>query len=79
MNDDQNLIQKSKDIFTQSLASVSGGAAKNDWLVIAHDIHFETAYNLTSFMLRTAKAQGYRLVTLGECLGDPKENWYRSG
>jgi chitin deacetylase len=78
MNDDPALIQQSKDIVTDSLASVSGGAAENDWLVIAHDIHYQTAYNLTEFMLRTMLAQGYRPVTLGECLDDPKKNWYRS-
>jgi hypothetical protein len=78
MYDDPNLIQLSKDIFTQKLASVSGGAANNDWLVIAHDIHYQTAYNLTEFMLQTLLAQGYKPVTIGECLGDPKENWYRS-
>jgi hypothetical protein len=29
-------------------------------------------------MLQTLQAKGYRAVTVGECLGDPEENWYRS-
>ncbi|KZZ91693.1 polysaccharide deacetylase [Moelleriella libera RCEF 2490] len=33
--------------------------------------------NLTSFMVQVARQRGYRLVTIGECLGDPRQNWYR--
>jgi hypothetical protein len=29
-------------------------------------------------MLQTLQAKGYRAVTVGECLGDPEANWYRS-
>jgi len=47
------------------------------WLSIAHDIHEQTAMNLTQFMLETLTAKGYRAVTVGECMGDPKANWYR--
>ena len=28
-------------------------------------------------MLETMTKKGYKMVTLGECLGEPKENWYR--
>ncbi|KAI4687419.1 hypothetical protein J4E81_008270 [Alternaria sp. BMP 2799] len=44
---------------------------------IAHDIHEQTAKNLTGYMIETMKAKGYKLVTLGECLGEPQTNWYR--
>lgn len=45
---------------------------------IAHDIHQQTAQNLTGYMIQTMQAKGYKLVTLGECLGEPEANWYRS-
>lgn len=28
-------------------------------------------------MLKAIKEKGYKAVTVGECLGDAKENWYR--
>lgn len=33
---------------------------------------------LAEFMIRATKEEGFQLVTLGECLGDDKENWYRN-
>ncbi|QSS53029.1 chitin deacetylase [Histoplasma capsulatum var. duboisii H88] len=74
-NDSPYLIQASKDIFDYALASAKpyGGPL----LVIAHDVHKQTVYNLTSHMLDGIYAAGYRAVTLGECLGDDPENWYR--
>ncbi len=44
---------------------------------IAHDIHQQTAQNLTGYMIKTMQDKGYKLVTLGECLGEPEANWYR--
>jgi hypothetical protein len=34
--------------------------------------------NLTEYMLSTLTQLGYKAVTVGDCLGDPKENWYRT-
>ena len=28
-------------------------------------------------MIDKARSQGYKLVTVGNCLGDPESNWYR--
>lgn len=50
---------------------------KDDFLVIAHDIQELTATRLTAFMLKTMQDKGFRGVTVGECLNDPRENWYR--
>lgn len=47
-------------------------------IVLAHDTHEETVHELAGFMIREAKRRGFELVTLGECLGDDKENWYRN-
>lgn len=72
-------IQKSKDWFKGNITANNAKPATNDWLGIAHDIHELTAYNLTEYMLKTLTDLGYKAVTMGECLNDPKENWYRGG
>ena len=69
-------IQTSKDIVAQFFAGQQSAAF--DALSIGHDIHFQTVYNLTEFMLQTVSQQGYKFVTVGECLNDPAENWYRT-
>lgn len=72
--DDATLIQTSKNIFS---TAVSSDAVHNSYIPLAHDIHYQTVVNLTSYMINTLRARGYTPVTVGECLGDPRENWYR--
>lgn len=36
-----------------------------------------TVESLASFMIDTAEREGLELVTLGACMNDPMENWYR--
>jgi peptidoglycan/xylan/chitin deacetylase (PgdA/CDA1 family) len=76
--DDPNKIQNSKNYFSGNLTQGGATAVDSDWLVIGHDIHEQTVYNLTDYMLSTLTKAGYRAVTVGECLGDPVENWYRT-
>jgi len=77
--DSPSLIQNSKNWFrgniTQGGATGTSGAK---WLEISHDIHEQTANNLTDYMLSTLRGLGYTAVTVGECLNDPAANWYRS-
>ncbi|KAK2001398.1 polysaccharide deacetylase [Colletotrichum falcatum] len=75
MYDSPETIQTAKDRFS---SGVSTNTAANSYIELSHDVHYQTVFNLTQFMIDTAKARGYRLVTVGECLNDPKENWYRS-
>ncbi|KAJ5894742.1 hypothetical protein N7495_006433 [Penicillium taxi] len=75
-NDDPALIQRSKDIFDKSLHSAN--PLTRSWLVIAHDAHEQTVYNLTEHMLKTIFRLGFRPVTVGDCLQDPRDNWYRN-
>jgi peptidoglycan/xylan/chitin deacetylase (PgdA/CDA1 family) len=70
-------IQVAKNNFANAVNP--SNPANDAFLAIAHDIHQTTAQNLTEFMLQTLTAKGYRAVTVGECLGDPKANWYRTG
>ncbi|KAL5343538.1 hypothetical protein BJX70DRAFT_393596 [Aspergillus crustosus] len=74
-HDSPDKIQGSKDIFDENLAR--GKLTHKSWLVIAHDVHEQTVHNLTKHMLTRLQADGYRAVTVGECLGDPQKNWYR--
>ncbi|KAK7535987.1 chitin binding protein [Phyllosticta citribraziliensis] len=71
-----DLIQNAKDNFDKGLAG--GSPSTSEYLAIAHDIHEQTVRNLTEYMLIQLTNQGYRAVSVGECLGDPKANWYRS-
>ncbi|KAF2667914.1 glycoside hydrolase/deacetylase [Microthyrium microscopicum] len=50
----------------------------NSWLSVSHDIDYETSYDLTEFMLKTFTTAGFNMTTIGDCLGDPKANWYRT-
>ncbi|KAK2063852.1 glycoside hydrolase/deacetylase [Colletotrichum caudatum] len=70
LHDSQTGIQKSKEIVDQSIKAKP--APSDNFLVIGHDIHRQTVYNLTEYILQ--KFQGRKLVTIGECLGDPKGN-----
>ncbi|KAF2417122.1 glycoside hydrolase/deacetylase [Tothia fuscella] len=69
-------VQVPKDNFLGNLSMNANG--QGDWLAIAHDIHEQTARNLTEYMLAVLVWKGYKAVTVGECLGDAKENWYRA-
>ncbi|KAH9433152.1 hypothetical protein MCOR02_007817 [Pyricularia oryzae] len=65
-------LQASKNKFQEGMSQ-----SPKSWVALAHDIHELTANSITPFMIDTAKSKGYKFVTMGECLGDPRENWYR--
>lgn len=69
-------IQNSKDNVDRAMAGTSPNS--RSFLSIAHDIHPQTSNDLAPYMVRRFAEAGYRMVTLGECLGDPAGNWYRS-
>ncbi|KAH7399207.1 hypothetical protein DE146DRAFT_526203 [Phaeosphaeria sp. MPI-PUGE-AT-0046c] len=71
-------IQVAKDNFKRILDQTQGGPSSGDRLAIAHDIHEATALSLTGYMLEYLKSKGYRGVTMGECMGEPEANWYRT-
>lgn len=75
-NDSPLLIQNAKNNFLTKIAPSNSNT--DAFMVIGHDIHQQTAQNLTAFMLDSLIAKGYKAVTVGKCLGDPEENWYRS-
>lgn len=71
-------IQVAKNNFKNKIDTTVGGPASGHRLAIAHDIHEQTALNLTGYMLEYLKSKGYRGVTMGECMGEPEANWYRT-
>jgi peptidoglycan/xylan/chitin deacetylase (PgdA/CDA1 family) len=46
-------------------------------IALTHDTKFFTADKLVPHMLAKLKERGLKGVTIGKCLGDPTENWYR--
>jgi len=71
-------IQIAKNNFLGNITKTGTTAQDSQWLSIGHDILEQTANNLTGYMLETITKLGYKAVTVGECLGDPKKNWYRA-
>lgn len=74
-NDDAALIQKSRDIWDERVEDLD--PRSSSVLQIEHDPVFHSVYSLTTHMLESLFRNGFKAVTVGECLGDPKENWYR--
>ena len=75
-------IKTSMNIFDDAVVPVTAdrdGGVERGYISLAHDVHRWTVESLAEHMLTTAKERGYRLVTVGECLGDDKGNWYRDG
>lgn len=73
-NNTPDSIVTAKNTFSNALAAGSSGSS---FLVLAHDVHEQTATKLTPHMLEKIKEKGYRAVTVGECLGDSAANWYK--
>ncbi|KUJ20039.1 glycoside hydrolase/deacetylase [Mollisia scopiformis] len=76
LNDSPTLIQNSKNIWDAAIAQIN--AATGNYLEIEHDIHYQTVYNLTNYILASMYANGFQSVSVGTCLGDPSANWYRN-
>lgn len=76
LNDSPSLIQDSKDIWDAAMEDANSDVDK--FLQIEHDPVYQTVYNLTDYILESLTRNGFRAVTVGECLDDPKSNWYRT-
>jgi peptidoglycan/xylan/chitin deacetylase (PgdA/CDA1 family) len=75
MYDDPWQIENAKQNFADALSG--GDPSTTSFISLAHDIKSQTVQSLAQYMIETARAKGYRLVTVGECLGEPASNWYR--
>ncbi|KAG0284109.1 hypothetical protein BGZ96_011522 [Linnemannia gamsii] len=45
-------------------------------IVLQHEVNQVTALQVAPMAIDLALVSGYKVVTVGECLGDPKSNWY---
>lgn len=75
LHDSPETIQRSKDIWDEAVEGADPESTR--WLQIEHDTVEQSVHNLTEHMLGSLSRNGFRSVTVGECLGDPSENWYR--
>lgn len=66
----------SQQIFLNLIGSTK--PATGSWIPLSHDIHNNTVHGYVQFMIDNLRNQGYTTATMGECLGDPKANWYRN-
>jgi peptidoglycan/xylan/chitin deacetylase (PgdA/CDA1 family) len=73
MHNDPDDIGSAMENFSRALDERQWG---DSFLVLSHDSLRTTAESLVPYMLMEIKQRGYRAVTVGECLGDPAENWY---
>ncbi|PQK16025.1 hypothetical protein BB8028_0006g03470 [Beauveria bassiana] len=68
-------IRLSKERFEKAL---SRDASRNSYITLAHDVHYQTVVTLTGYMIELSRERGYKLTTVGDCLNDPRRNWYRT-
>ncbi|KAH8675050.1 polysaccharide deacetylase family protein [Ilyonectria robusta] len=70
-NDSPDAISESIRLFNADLDA--GGS-----IALAHDVHEQTVVSLAPAMIASVRERGLRAVTVGECLDDPQDNWYRT-
>lgn len=75
-NDWKGDYDAARQTFSQAIQQGQGDGSGGK-IVLAHDIHDRTVHELAAYMIEEARDAGFRLVTVGECMGDPKQNWYR--
>ncbi|PVI05812.1 carbohydrate esterase family 4 protein [Periconia macrospinosa] len=62
----------------QFLTSISSApSSESSWIAVLHETHERTVHGLTQWMIDRGREQGYEFATMGECMADPEENWYR--
>ncbi|KAI9373913.1 hypothetical protein BJX61DRAFT_551901 [Aspergillus egyptiacus] len=68
---DENAINVSYQKFVNELDA--GGS-----IVLSHDLYYWTGYSLLERMLIEISERGLTATTVGDCLGEPLDEWYRS-
>ncbi|KAJ2897891.1 putative peptidoglycan-N-acetylglucosamine deacetylase [Zalerion maritima] len=77
LHNTEQAIQTSRDIWDARVEPA--GPEMTQFLHIEHDPVYWSVYSLTEHMLESIKTNGWRAVTVGDCLEDSPENWYRAG
>ncbi|KAM0263148.1 hypothetical protein ACHAQJ_001301 [Trichoderma viride] len=76
LHDSEEDIEISKGIVDKAFEGID--SENHSFLHIEHDTVYETVSTLVAYTIEALYHAGFRPVTVGECLGDPEENWYRS-
>ena len=74
LNPTPSQIQNSKDV----VAAYMNKSSALDYLSVQHDIQQQSVTNLSSYYFSLIQNRGWKGVTVGDCMNDPKENWYRT-
>ncbi|RFN49863.1 chitin deacetylase [Fusarium flagelliforme] len=64
--------------FPEAVKEFGQGLAAGGSIVLMHDVHKNTVENIVPRIIDAVLESGKKAVTVGECLGDPEANWYRS-
>ncbi|KAH0491983.1 hypothetical protein TgHK011_003383 [Trichoderma gracile] len=76
LHDDDEAIEDSKEIVRDKFDNADPDT--DSFLHIEHDTVAHTVSTLISYTISQLFEAGFTPVTVGECLGDPYEFWYRS-
>ncbi|CAO3575206.1 unnamed protein product [Mortierella alpina] len=68
-------IQASMKFYRDQLSSAN--AKRRGFIALQHDTKADTVRHLVPAVIKYARQQGFEMVTVGACLGDPQSNWYR--
>ncbi|KAF9084501.1 hypothetical protein BGX27_003790 [Mortierella sp. AM989] len=69
-------VEASLDVYRDALLAPNA-TQRNGHIFLQHDTNRETALSLGPLAAEYALSRGYKVVTVGECLGEPQANWYR--
>jgi hypothetical protein len=75
LHNSEDEIEDSKDIVDKAFRNKD--PSTDSYLHIEHDTVYETVSTLVSYTLDALYDAGFTPVTVGQCLDDPEENWYR--
>jgi peptidoglycan/xylan/chitin deacetylase (PgdA/CDA1 family) len=75
--DYKNNYEKSRGFITSGFSTGEKNSVKSSFITLLHDIQEKSVYEFLPWVIDEATKHGYELVTVGECLGDPSNYWYR--
>ncbi|KAI1845567.1 hypothetical protein JX265_011677 [Neoarthrinium moseri] len=75
--DTKDYMYNSEDSYNEAIDRFDEDLDDGGSIALCHDIKYYTAHKLVPHMISELKRRELKGVTVGQCLGDPEENWYR--
>ncbi|PHH83479.1 hypothetical protein CDD82_438 [Ophiocordyceps australis] len=77
-----NTLKDQKESVRKSLERIrlsfrSRWHSRHSIIIQSSDVQWKSIEHLTPSIIRRGRELGWHFATIGECMGDPKENWYR--